>query len=137
MAATESGGGPPAHSIPSGGTANQVLKKNSSTNYDVSWGTASGGSPLYALVVDSDGTLTTGSGVTITHSSTGTYLLEFDTGISWGAYVASVQVENNGDPASRLGAWNDVNSTQKYVYVTDGSGTLYDKKFMVTIWAAA
>ena len=32
------------HNVPSGGTSGQVLTKNSSTDYDVSWVTPSGGS---------------------------------------------------------------------------------------------
>lgn len=37
--------GPAGGGVPTGGTANQVLKKNSGTNYDYSWGPAPGASP--------------------------------------------------------------------------------------------
>ena len=41
------------HNIPSGGSAGQVLTKNSGTNYDASWTTPSGGGDILLCEVDS------------------------------------------------------------------------------------
>jgi len=42
------------HNIPAGGTANQVLAKRSSTDYDATWVTQSGGGGGETITIDSD-----------------------------------------------------------------------------------
>lgn len=59
--------------LPTGGTINQVLKKNSATNYDVGWGTATGTVTSVGLSLPSDFNVT-GTPVTTSGTLTATFV---------------------------------------------------------------
>ena len=70
--------GPAGVGVPTGGVAGQVLKKNSSSNYDASWQAESGGAPLNSPSFTGNVTITTNSSspaLKVTQSGTGSVLV--------------------------------------------------------------
>lgn len=93
-----------AQIVPNGGTTGQALIKNSSTDGDVSWGTAGGGSSISVKDYSEDNTTisissTTPTNIfsrTITAAATGTYLITADWWLWSGTQQGSVDIVVDG-----------------------------------------
>lgn len=61
-----------SHGIPTGGTTGQALLKNSSTNFDASWGTVSGGGGTFSLLTGGTaiGDMTSGGALSVAFDGT-------------------------------------------------------------------
>ena len=122
MASTSSGTG-----LPAGGSANQVLTKNSATDYDVSWKTPSGGTvPVatktanYTLTPADKVILVNGTSLTMTlpaaASNNGVYLVLRNIHASSAATVNTAGGNVNGGASVSLSAGTPMS------FISDGSG---------------
>jgi hypothetical protein len=97
--------------VPAGGTTGQVLSKNSSTNYDVSWSTVSGGSgSSYSVVRTESGTSYTlaltdaGDYIQTTSTSAVTITVPLQSSVSWAADTEIMFEQGNTGQLTIVGA---------------------------------